>query len=194
MEKMMIELQKEAAGQHGKLATQLQETAKTTIQLQQATGGLRDALGSTKKRGVWGERMAEDVLRNAGLKPGINYRTQRGIDSGGRPDFIFLMPQDMVLHMDVKFPADNYLSFVEVDGVDPAAAEAFAKQFRKDARDRVKELAARRYHDEADSVDAVVLLIPNDNIFAFVQENDPCLLYTSPSPRDQRGSRMPSSA
>ena len=24
--------------------------------------------------------------------------------------------------------------------------------------------------------------------------NDPCLLYTSPSPRDQRGSRMPSSA
>ena len=25
-------------------------------------------------------------------------------------------------------------------------------------------------------------------------EGDPCLLYTSPSPRDQRGSRMPSSA
>ena len=24
--------------------------------------------------------------------------------------------------------------------------------------------------------------------------NNPCLLYTSPSPRDQRGSRMPSSA
>ena len=24
--------------------------------------------------------------------------------------------------------------------------------------------------------------------------SDPCLLYTSPSPRDQRGSRMPSSA
>ena len=26
------------------------------------------------------------------------------------------------------------------------------------------------------------------------QINDGCLLYTSPSPRDQRGSRMPSSA
>ena len=25
-------------------------------------------------------------------------------------------------------------------------------------------------------------------------KNEPCLLYTSPSPRDQRGSRMPSSA
>ena len=31
---------------------------------------------------------------------------------------------------------------------------------------------------------------------AIVEEYDPhtCLLYTSPSPRDQRGSRMPSSA
>ena len=26
------------------------------------------------------------------------------------------------------------------------------------------------------------------------EEEEPCLLYTSPSPRDQRGSRMPSSA
>ena len=26
------------------------------------------------------------------------------------------------------------------------------------------------------------------------EESDDCLLYTSPSPRDQRGSRMPSSA
>ena len=29
---------------------------------------------------------------------------------------------------------------------------------------------------------------------ASAAESDPCLLYTSPSPRDQRGSRMPSSA
>ena len=31
-------------------------------------------------------------------------------------------------------------------------------------------------------------------IAAFVAEGKDCLLYTSPSPRDQRGSRMPSSA
>ena len=29
---------------------------------------------------------------------------------------------------------------------------------------------------------------------AMVDQRSPCLLYTSPSPRDQRGSRMPSSA
>ena len=33
---------------------------------------------------------------------------------------------------------------------------------------------------------------PADN--AWITRVSPCLLYTSPSPRDQRGSRMPSSA
>ena len=32
------------------------------------------------------------------------------------------------------------------------------------------------------------------NILAITFTNKACLLYTSPSPRDQRGSRMPSSA
>ena len=35
----------------------------------------------------------------------------------------------------------------------------------------------------------------NDRAFDFNEKKDGiCLLYTSPSPRDQRGSRMPSSA
>ena len=35
-----------------------------------------------------------------------------------------------------------------------------------------------------------MIILPVDQGF----EHGPCLLYTSPSPRDQRGSRMPSSA
>ena len=40
------------------------------------------------------------------------------------------------------------------------------------------------------------ILIAVDNTFAtpYIQQPLSCLLYTSPSPRDQRGSRMPSSA
>ena len=34
----------------------------------------------------------------------------------------------------------------------------------------------------------------NNNIHTVTAQGYPCLLYTSPSPRDQRGSRMPSSA
>ena len=34
----------------------------------------------------------------------------------------------------------------------------------------------------------------NDALAAFAEDDDPCLLYTSPSPRDVEESRMPSSA
>lgn len=175
MEKMMTDLQEKNAGQHGAVEQQLVEAAKVTAQLQQTTGSLRDALGSSQKRGHWGERMAEDVLRAAGMKKGVNYRVQSGIESGGRPDISFHMPKDMLLHMDVKFPADNFLVFLEAE---PGStdAETARKQFIKDSRNRVKELADRKYHEEQDSVDTVVLFIPNENIFTFIQENAPELM------------------
>lgn len=176
IEKMLTELQEKTAGQHGAVVNQLQQAAQVTTQLQQTTGSLRDALGSSKKRGNWGERMAQDVLTHAGLLEGTNYRVQKGIESGGRPDFTILMPRDMVLHMDVKFPADNYLAFLEAEQAGSLEAETHRKQFVKDARARVKELAGRKYHEEADSVDTVVLFIPNESVFAFVQENDPGLM------------------
>ncbi len=176
IEKMMAEIQEKTAGQHGKVASQLEAAAIATGQLQQTAGSLREALASSKARGNWGERMAKDVLTHAGMKEGINYRVQKGIESGGRPDYTFLMPHSMVLHMDVKFPADNYLAFLDAEGVDANAAEGFRKQFVKDARARVKELADRNYHEEDNSVDTVVLMIPNESVFSFVQESDPELM------------------
>ena len=38
------------------------------------------------------------------------------------------------------------------------------------------------------------LMSMQDPLSRFIGQPDSCLLYTSPSPRDQRGSRMPSSA
>ena len=43
-------------------------------------------------------------------------------------------------------------------------------------------------------LDAVVSSVNEGEIFRFVQKPWDCLLYTSPSPRDKRQSRMPSSA
>ena len=129
VEKMLTELQEKTAGQHGAVVNQLQHAAQVTSQLQQTTGSLRDALGSSKKRGNWGERMAQDVLTHAGMVEGVNYRAQKGIESGGRPDFTILMPRQMVLHMDVKFPADNYLLYLDAEQSGSLDADSFRKQF-----------------------------------------------------------------
>ena len=61
--------------------------------------------------------MAEDVLRLAGFVDGVNYRRHQPIGGaarvGGIPDYTFLLPQGQALHMDVKFPLNNYLRFHE---------------------------------------------------------------------------------
>src|SRR3954453_20380447 len=81
--------------------------------LASTAAGLREALASSKTRGQWGERMAEDVLRLAGFVEGINYRKQVTLSTAGRPDYTFLMPNGLVMHMDVKFPLDNYMRFLD---------------------------------------------------------------------------------
>ena len=53
--------------------------------------------------------------------------------------------------------------------------------------------------DKAWQVLALVVILPTlwfvyKNLSKFIDQLYGCLLYTSPSPRDQRGSRMPSSA
>ena len=55
-----------------------------------------------------------------------------------------------------------------------------------------------KYKDEGLVVLALSQNEPVEPVIEYFEENGytftPCLLYTSPSPRDQRGSRMPSSA
>jgi DNA recombination protein RmuC len=138
--------------------------------------GLREALASSKARGQWGERMAEDVLRLAGFVEGVQYRKQTAVERGrGIPDFTFLMPQDSVLYMDVKFPLDNYLRYVNAESDLDQARHRDA--FVKDVRAKVKELAGRAYADDnAASLDCVLLFIPNEQLYAFVQEHAGTLL------------------
>ena len=145
-------------------------------ELAQTAQGLREALASSKTRGQWGERMAEDVLRLAGFVEGVQYRKQKSVETGtGIPDFTFLLPQDAILYMDVKFPLDNYLRFVNADS--ELEQVRYRDDFLKDVKAKVKELASRNYTDgSSSSVDCVLLFIPNEQLYAFVQEHANTLL------------------
>jgi len=173
---LMNQLEKDRVEKFGELANQLKTTTEQTTALVQTTNTLREALASTKVRGQWGERMAEDVLRLAGFIENVNYVRQKTIEgAGSRPDFTFLLPKSLRLHMDVKFPLDNYLRFLE------ATAEAEKTQYRndflRDVKARIKEVTTRAYIDpEQNTVDYVLLFIPNEQIYAFIHEQDSAIL------------------
>jgi DNA recombination protein RmuC len=160
----------------GQLANELQRQHEGLNSLTENTRQLREALASQKVRGQWGERMAEDVLHLAGFLEGVNYRRQSTLPgSGGRPDFTFLLPNGLVMHMDVKFPLDNYLRFLAAES--DLDRRRHRDQFLRDVRDRVRELTTRGYLDaSSETVDCLLLFIPNEQVYAFVQEHDQAVL------------------
>lgn len=169
------DFERDRQAKFGALAAQLQRSNEGMAALQEVTHGLRQALSSTKARGQWGERMAEDVLHLAGFIENVNYRKQRAIDGGGIPDFTFLLPQDQALYMDVKFPLDNYLRYLDADS--ELERKRHRDEFLRDVRQRVKELATRDYPGRAGAaLDCVLLFIPNEALYAFIQEHDASIL------------------
>jgi len=173
---LMKELEKDRAQKFGELARQLQTSTQQTAALVQTTNSLREALSSSRSRGQWGERMAEDVLKLAGFVENVNYLKQKTIEGGrGRPDFTFLLPRDLKLNMDVKFPLDNYMKFLDAES--DADREKTRGDFLRDVRSRVKEVASREYIDpEQGTVDCVLLFIPNEQIYSFIHEQDSAIL------------------
>ncbi|MEA3508554.1 MAG: DNA recombination protein RmuC [Synergistota bacterium] len=174
--RLMGDLEKDRAHAYSQLATRMQEVSERTAALTQTTGSLREALSSSRVRGQWGERMAEDVLRVAGFVEDVNYRKQKTMEaSGARPDFTFLLPRGLTLNMDVKFPYDNYMAFLEAEN--ETEKDRFCKTFLKDVKQKIKEVTSREYIDpEHNTVDYVLLFIPNEQIYAFIHENDSSIL------------------
>ena len=173
---LVTELEKDREKKFGQLSSQLESTATQTMKLQETTTKLQIALSNTKTRGQWGERMAEDVLRMAGFIEGINYQKQKVLETvGKRPDYTFLLPHDLKVNMDVKFPMDNYLRYIEAEVA--SERDSYKKQFLKDVRNRIEEVLTRDYiNPEENTVDYVLVFIPNEQIYAFMNENDRSLI------------------
>lgn len=170
------EFDKGTENKFGQLSMQIKNSVEQTNKLQETTAQLRSALSNTTTRGQWGERMAEDVLRTAGFIEGINYDKQKSLDSNqGKPDFTFYLPQNLKVNMDVKFPLDNYLNYLNADNA--LEKDAFKTKFLKDVKQRVKEVTTRDYINPEDkTVDYMLVFIPNEQIYGFINENDMSLL------------------
>ena len=174
--KLMQDLEKDRVEKFGELAKHLQLTGEQTHSLLQTTNSLREALAGTKSRGQWGERMAEDILRLSGFVEDVNYLKQKTIEgAGSRPDFTFLLPRGMKMNMDVKFPLDNYMKYLEA-GTEGERAKCRG-DFLRDVKARIKEITTRDYiNPDQNTVNYVLLFIPNEQVYGFIHEQDSLIL------------------
>ena len=72
MSKKLDSIQK----QSNQLNANLEINKTETENLRDTTAKLREILSSSQKRGQWGERMVEDILKFIGLMDNVNYKKQ----------------------------------------------------------------------------------------------------------------------
>ena len=171
VEKAVQEFDSKREKTFGEVSSQLKLTAEQTGKLQETTSKLQAALANTKVRGQWGERIAEDILRLVGFVENVNYTRQKTQEiAKTRPDYTFLLPQNLKVNMDVKFPLNNYLNYLNADS--DTDKETFKQKFLADTRQKIKEVKTRDYiNPEENTVDYALMFIPNEQLFRFIHES-----------------------
>lgn len=167
---MVSSTEREKSIQMTKLSSLIATANGQTADLLETTSSLKAILANSQARGQLGERIADDILRLAGFIEDINYVKQKALSNGSRPDFTFMLPKGLILNMDVKFPIQNYTRYIESS--DKVEREKYVKAFLSDVKVCYKELAERNYHELSESVDCVLLLIPHEQVFAFLLQED----------------------
>ena len=156
--------------------TQYDNVGKAVEALARRTDNLNEILSNSQKRGQWGERVVEDMLRAAGFIENVNYSKQDTNVAGGRPDYKFMMPPNRVLFMDVKFPLDRYAAHFSAET--DALRDQAKGEFVKAVKGHIDALAKRDYINNAkeEALDYVLMFLPNESISGFVHEADPKLI------------------
>jgi DNA recombination protein RmuC len=162
---------KQQAENIAKVSAAVNSSKEVTELLRANTQKLSEAMSGSQSRGRWGEQVAEDVLRLAGFVEGHSYRKQHTTEGGSRPDFTFLLPDERILNMDVKMPMAAFTRYLEAEN--DATRDVAAKDFLRDAKQRIKEVTTRDYINPAEgTLDYTLVFIPNEQVYGFIHEQD----------------------
>jgi len=152
----------------------IETSTKITKELSVTTEGLKRTLSSDRMRGAFGEKVAEDLLKQSGFVIGTDYSKQETF-AEGRPDFTLYLPDKTKVNIDAKFPYANIVKMSETENADQKAQ--FLKAFEGDIKRKIADVSSRNYiNPEENTVDFVVVFIPNEMIFSFIYEKFPSLL------------------
>ena len=176
VQRKIEEVGKTSSEKFTEVATLIKKHEEVTSKLKDTTDHLGHALASSKKRGEWGERMAEDIIRLVGMVEGVNYVKQKTLDSSaGRPDYTFLLPNDLKINMDVKFPLDNYMHYL--NATSDHERKRFKDELLRNTKGMIKQVTTRDYINSSDNtVDYVIVFIPNEQVYGFINESDTTIM------------------
>ena len=162
------EIEKERKESFGSIASHLKLMAEGQQQLKTETSNLVNALRRPEVRGRWGELTLRRLAELAGMVDRCDFAEQvhsAGEDGVLRPDMVVHLAEERTLVVDAKTPLDSYIAALEART--PEERETHLVQHARKVRERIKELASKRYWDQfKTSPDFVILFIPGDQFLS----------------------------
>ena len=155
----VAELEKERVESFTRLSEQMNTADNAIKALHQQTGGLEKALTRSDTRGRWGELQLRRLIELIGLAEHVSFAEQKQQvgEGSGRPDVTVYLPHDQVLYIDSKMPFDEY--YLAVNASDPLQRDIHMKNHADAVQKHIKDLSAKKYYDDEESLDYVVMYV-----------------------------------
>ena len=129
---------------------------------------------SNQLRGKVGENTVEKIIEWVGLKDGKGKYWDKKVPEGEHePDFTFYFPDGAYVHLDSKFPYDNYKKMIKCDPNSTEEAE-YKKLFKQNIQaiktQYLKPEKRKDYINHGGKINFLMIFIPNMQIINFIRE------------------------
>lgn len=167
--------------EHMRQTGSLEASIKAVIQHDQerdrTTHALADALKNRGKvQGDWGEMVLEHILRDSGLREGVEYEVQMSVtkDDGrrDRPDVVVHGADGATVIIDSKVSLTAYTDYC--GAADEAERQQAIRQNHQSLWQHVMELSQKKYPNTVNGAAPVVLMfVPNEGSYILAMNHEP---------------------
>ena len=160
-ESSFLNSQRTVAEGISKLYERIGSLDRGSQEILQLTKSFHDILKPTKARGVFGESILENLLRDVLPKEVII--SQYGFRDGKRVDFAIKLPT-VIVPIDAKFSVEPFKNYIDAKEADKKAQHRICLESIKR---RILETATYIYPDEGTS-DFALMYVPSEAVYYFI--------------------------
>ena len=162
------------------LAAQIENLKKTSIEAQETTQNLTEALTyDNKKQGDWGEMILSSILSSSGLREGYEFDTQKQLKNEDgdafKPDVILHLPEDKDIIIDSKVSLKAYKDYIITQ-----TDEALLKAHVASVESHINGISIKEYEnlEGVRTLDFIFVFIPIESALLVALDHKPDL-FTS---------------
>ena len=141
---------------------------ETNDKLMSDTKAISGILSNAQKRGKFAELGLERVFEMSGLIKNVNYSIQKSNESG-RPDFVVHLPENRTIIVDSKAPLDALWRSYDTNDEAEKASELEAHVMA--IRSHINALSKRGYAKEHETLDYVIMVIPEYSLLPAIDRD-----------------------